>query len=158
MSDRLSIGNFLLPISFKQFQTMVREFQDACARGFGTECEVRLRALARLKVSSTFLHDDDTMQYMDDLNKRATFFETTNANEFTREIFRKARYIEVLVHPHDKTKAPQSAFGCIEFKGKLSHRATFYIQCAPEDALVQLKKAHPFNWKGDGYKFHCDIG
>lgn len=153
---RFSISNLLLPISFAQFCAMVQEYQQFAERSFATPCSLQIKAMNRIKMTSTFMHDDDTMEWIDEQNRKAVFRETSELSVFPSEIFDRAVYIEVIIAPVDKSAAPNYAFAHVEFKGSRRRQATFYIQPDGEDAVSCLRKKFRFQIFGDGYTHNTD--
>jgi hypothetical protein len=153
---RFSISNLLLPISFAQFSAMVHEYKQIAELSFGTPCSMQIKAMNRIKMTSSFMHDDDTMEWMDEHNRKAVFFEASELSAFPSEMFDKAVYVEVVIAPVDKSAAPNYAFAHVEFKGSRRRQATFYIQPDGEDSASGLRKKFPFQIFGDGYTHNTD--
>lgn len=156
MDSRLSISNWVLPVTFAQFKRMVAEFKSLVEKSFETSCTLDIRAMSSMKMTSNFLHDDDVMEFMHQCNRRATFFECSDVASMTAEAFTSAVYIEVGVRPIDAGAAPNYAFGHIEFKGSRRRQATYYIQPADGAVLNELRRKHAFQLIGDGYKHNSD--
>ncbi len=156
MDSRISISNLLFAISFDQFKAMVTEFKAQVEASFGTSCCLDIRAMSSVKMTSTFLHDDGVMEYMDECNRRATFFEGSDVQTMPPEAFKQAVYIEVGVRPVDASAAPNYAFGHIEFKGTRRRQATYYMQPGDDKVFTALRKAHGFQIVGDGYTHNSD--
>lgn len=153
---RFSISNLLLPISFAQFSAMVQEYKQIAERSFATPCSLQIKAMSRIKMTSTFMHDDGTMEWMDEQNRQAVFHETSELSAFSAESFDRAVYIEVIIAPVDKEAAPNYAFAHVEFKGSRPRQATFYIQPGGEEAVSCLRKKFRFQTFGDGYTHNTD--
>ena len=153
---RFSISNLLLSISFAQFSAMVREYKQIAERSFGTPCSMQIKAMHSIKMTSSFMHDDDTMEWMAETNRKAVFFEASELSAFPSEMFDKAVYVEVVIAPVDKSAAPNYAFAHLEFKGSRRRQATFYIQPDGEDSASGLRKKFPFQIFGDGYTHNTD--
>lgn len=153
---RFSISNLLLPISFAQFCAIVREYKQIAERAFGTPCGMEVKAMNRIKMTSTFMHDDGTMEWMDEQNRKATFFQASELSTVSAEIFGKAVYIEVIIAPVNKEAAPNYAFAHVEFKGSRPRQATFYMQPDGEDSASVLRKKFRFQIFGDGYSHNTD--
>lgn len=156
MDSRISISNLLRSISFAQFKAMVTEFKSQVEASFGTKCRLDIRAMSSNKMTSTFMHDDGTMEYMAECNRRATFFEGSDVQTMPPEAFNQAVYIEVGVRPEDPSAAPNYAFGHIEFKGTRRRQATYYLQPGDKGVFRALRKAHGFQIVGDGYTSNSD--
>jgi hypothetical protein len=135
---------------------MVQEYQQFAERSFATPCSLQIKAMNRIKMTSTFMHDDDTMEWIDEQNRKAVFRETSELSVFSSEIFDRAVYIEVIIAPVDKSAAPNYAFAHVEFKGSRRRQATFYIQPDGEDAVSCLRKKFRFQIFGDGYTHNTD--
>src|SRR3990167_322090 len=106
MSTRLSISNCLFSISFAQFQAMVHEYKQIAERSFATPCSLQIKAMNRIKMTSTIMHDYGTMDWIDEQNRKAVFFQTYELSGFSLETFNSATYIEVIIAPVDKQAAP----------------------------------------------------
>ncbi|MDR3613177.1 MAG: hypothetical protein P4L53_06405 [Candidatus Obscuribacterales bacterium] len=154
MSSKLSIGNHFLAISFKQFQTLVTEFKELCETSFGTECTLQICAMCQLKLYITRLPYEDILSYIRNENEQNTFFKSDDLLTVTSDTFDAAVYIDAIVSPTNKSAAPDSAFGGIEFKGKRPNHATYYVQPSDANLVQALKERHPFKVFGDGYKHH----
>jgi hypothetical protein len=148
---RFSISNLLLPISFAQFCAIVREYKQIAERAFGTPCGMEIKAMNYRKMTTSFMLDDSDMRWIDEQNRKATFFQASELSAVSAEIFNKAVYVEVVIAPVDKSAAPNYAFAHVEFKGSRPRQATFYMQ--PESELVAegLRKKFRFQIFGDGY-------
>jgi hypothetical protein len=158
MSSKLSIGNHLTPISFKQFQTLVTQFKELCETSFGTECTLQICAMCQLKLYVTRLPDEYVLSYIRNENEQNTFFKSDDLLSVTSDIFDAAAYIDAIVSPKDKSVAPESAFGGIEFKGNRPRHATYYVQPGDANLVQALRERHPFKVFGDGYKHHGNAG
>ncbi|CAN5220445.1 hypothetical protein BH11CYA1_BH11CYA1_34970 [soil metagenome] len=156
MSTRLSISNFVFAISFDQFKAMVQQYKQAAEQSFGTPCSLEIRAMNRIKMTSSFMHDDDTMDWMDKQNSAAVFFRTGELSVFLPQTFAEAVYIEVIFAPIDAKAAPNYAFAHIEFKGSRPRQATFYMQPEGSQAVENFKAKFRFKKFGDGYKHNTD--
>lgn len=156
--SRMSISNYLLPISHKQFNAIVAEFMQVAAKVFGGACTIQIRGLKHPKWSPTQMHDDGTMNYIAGVNRRAIIFEQSELSDVTAQMFRDAAYIEVVVSPMNILAAPKFAFAHMEFKGERPRQATMYIQ--PDDAedFAAITKNHPMMLVGDGLKANSSPG
>jgi hypothetical protein len=159
MNNRISLSNWVLPISFNQFKTLVAEFQKLAAAVFGTECVIQIRALRQNKVSPTRMHEDGVMDYIAGVNARAVFFESSELAAMTAQVFDAAVYVEVSVTPMNILAGPKFAFGHVEFKGNRPRQATFYLQPEgdPHD-FKSLTDSHRCMRIGDGYTFNTSLG
>lgn len=153
---RFSISNLLLSISFAQFSAIVREYKQIAERSFGTPCRMEIKAYRSMKMTSSFMHDDDTTEWMAETNRKAVFFEASELSAFPSEMFDKAVYVEVVIAPVDKSAAPNYAFAHVEFKGSRRRQATFYIQPAGEESVSVLRKKFPLKLVGDGMNHNSD--
>jgi len=158
MKSRISLSNWVLPISFSQFKTLVGEFHQLAAAAFGTECVIQIRALRHNKVSATRIHDDDVMDFMARENARAVFFESSELADMTPQVFDSAAYVEVSVTPMNILAGPQSAYGHVEFKGHRPCQATFYLQPGDPQDFKSLKDSHRWKRFGDGFTFNTSLG
>lgn len=156
MDTRLSISNRFIAISFNQFLVMLQEFKQLVESSFGTSCKLEVRAMNQIKMSPTRMHDDDTMAFIDQCNRKAVFYETANLSDFPEKVFDEAVYIEAVIVPVDRHAAPQYAFAHVEFKGSRPRQATFYMQPRGDTALQGLKKRFRFKKFGDGYTHNTD--
>ena len=157
MDMRLSISNWLTPISFGQFKSMVVEFKEVVERSFKSECSHEIRAMNRCKWSGSRRHDDDTIAFLQKANDQATFFSTSDLANVTQAVFASAAYIEVSYIPLDKTLAP-GYFGHLEFKGRRRRQATFYLQPGDSAAINSLKNGHRLQLFGNGNPSNSLIG
>jgi hypothetical protein len=153
MSTRLSVSNWVLPISLRQFQLMVSEYKILLQTAFGTTCSLQIRVMNQPKWAPNLCDDPNPVE---DVNNRATFFEATDPFDVPREIFLSAAYVEVVVRPVDKSAAPTSAYGHIEFKGLRPRQATYYLQPGDQNVVRILQKRHRGQRLGDGYTFNSD--
>lgn len=153
---RFSISNLLLPISFAQFCAIVREYKQIAERAFGTPCGMEIKAMNYRKMTTSFMLDDSDMRWIDEQNRKATFFQASELSTVSAEIFDKAVYIEVIIAPVDKSAAPNYAFAHVEFKGSRPRQATFYMQPDGEDSVSVLRKKFRFQIFGDGYTHNTD--
>ncbi len=158
MKSRISISNWVLPISFSQFKTVVGEFQQLAAAAFGTECVIQIRALRHNKVSPTRMHEDDVMDYIARENARAVFFESSELADMTPQVFDSAAYVEVSITPMNILAGPKFAYGHVEFKGNRPRQATFYLQPGDPQDFKFLKGSHRCMRFGDGFTFNTSLG
>ena len=160
MSDgRWSISNLARPISYKQFLSLTKAFQEAAERSFRTPTKITVAAMNGIKSSST-IPDPTTAEFTQRMNKERTFLETEDLSEVTKDVWDKAKFVEVSIRPVDKSKAQTSALAHVEFKGLRPSQATFYIQCG--DNLREVRDAvlrtRPITSRvGDGYKSNGNV-
>lgn len=156
MDNSLSISNKVFAISHAQFQAMVQEYVELIEISLGTACSVEIKAMNIIKWTSTFMHEEDVMEFMAKHNREAVFFECADASELSAETFKSAVYIEVIISPTNKHNAPSYAFAHLEFKGRRPRQATYYLQPADETVIKTLKGKHRFQIIGDGYTDNTD--
>lgn len=147
---RWSLRNIFMPISHKQFSDYTEQFKKAAEQSFDTACKLKIRVLNAPKVYTTFW-DDDIQGNLDSINDANTLLETENIAEVTKELWKKAGYVEVMVRPENPDAAPDHAFGHAEFKGNLSRQATFYIQPDGEGARDDMVSQARGKLVGDGF-------
>lgn len=94
---RFSISNLLLPISFAQFCAIVHEYKQIAERAFGTPCGMEIKAMNYRKMTTSFMLDDSDMRWIDEQNRKATFFQSSELSAVSAEIFKKAVYVEVII-------------------------------------------------------------
>lgn len=155
MSTRWSISNRLLAISFEQFQEMSREFLAFAEQAFGGRCKVEVKAMDRIKETTTFWLDDWIMESMARRNESHTFFKTEDLAAVTAQVFGSAAYIELSIRPLEADSAPSYAWAHAEFKGLRPKQATFYVQPEAEIGLQRIKANHRFQAFGDGFESNC---
>lgn len=150
---RWSLSNYFRKTSHGQFTQLATEFKAACENAFSTECALDIRLLSRPKVFTTFMLDDDAMDFLAKENKNAEIIRTNALTDITKEQWEAARYAEINVSPADRSQAPENAFGHAEFKGILSKTATFYMQGGDktEKAAAQMADNHKWMLVGDGF-------
>jgi len=153
---RLSIINRFCSISYEQCIKMLQAYKLLVEGSYGTACTYDIRAMNQIKMTSSKMHDDYTMDFMAKCNENSVFFKTSDLFAFPKEVFQQAVYIEVAIIPTDRLVAPPYAFAQVEFKGSRPRQATFYMQ--PDGAVVHenLKKRFRFQKFGDGYSFNTD--
>jgi hypothetical protein len=151
MNSRWSFGNYIWPISHKQFIELVAQFKKAAEESFGTECSLEISALRDPKIYTTFC-DSEIEQSLKLINDAQTVVATKNLADVTPELWKQAGYVEVEVRPLDEKKAPASAFGHVEFKGRLPLQANFYIQPDGENAKRAMLARNPSMSVGDGFE------
>lgn len=149
--SRWSIANIARPVSRAQFIDLTTQFQKAAETSFGTACSLEIRAMNAVRMTSTFLHDDGTEEFMAAENERRTFFKTGDPNQLTDDAWRRAAYVEVIVRPDKEKQAPAYAFGHAEFKGHLPRQATFYLQPDDDASRDTMVNASRGKWIGEGY-------
>lgn len=125
MQSMIVMSNWLLPISFNQFKTLVAEFQKLATTVFGTECVIKIRALR----DKNRISPAERMHGLG-VYPRAVFFESSELSDVTAQMFDQAEHIEVSVTPMNILAGIKFAFGRAEFKGdQQPHRqATFVLQ------------------------------
>lgn len=160
MNQRWGIKNLMMSMSHRQFIALTTEFKQAAEGFFGTPCKLEVRAMTAPKVYSTFMLDDDVQGNLDRANDERTILKTEDLSTITPEVWKSARYVDVVVRPVDEKKAPDYAFGTAEFKGRHSSQATFYIQAGnkrddegPRDAVVAK---HPYKIITEGWESHSE--
>ncbi|MBC7999262.1 MAG: hypothetical protein IAF58_15030, partial [Leptolyngbya sp.] len=131
MDTRLSISNRIFSISFSEFVAMLQEFNELVERSFGTPCSLEIRAMDQMKMFSTRMFHDDTMDFIDECNRKAVFFKTADLSAFPNSVFDAAIYIEAIIAPKDRQLSHPYAFAHAEFKGARPSQGTFYLQ--PQD-------------------------
>jgi hypothetical protein len=149
-SNRWSLGNLSLPISWRQFTDLTTQFKVVAEEAFGTTCKLDVRLLSRPEVYITF-YDRDIQDDLDARNDAATFLNTDNLRAVTKELWEKAGYADVVIKPIDESRAPINAFASVEFKGTQPRWAAFYIQCALIDAKRAMLKNNRFKLVRDGF-------
>ena len=154
--NRLSVSNLVLPLSFAQFTAAVSAFKALVEKSFGCDCDVDIRAMSGLKWTSNFMHDEGTMNFMDEQNRKLTFRSTDSAAALGKGDFDKARYIEVIIRPRNESEGPKYAFAHLECKGSRKRQLTYYVQPDGADVMKALKKINRFKLVGDGYTHNTD--
>ncbi len=147
---RWSLSNLFWSISFDQFRSLTQEFKAAAEASFGTECGLEVKALKNTKVYTTFA-DNDIQGDLDYLNNLNLLASATSLDEITEDVWDKAGYVEVILHPKDKASAPNYAFAHAEFKGELRRTASFYIQPDGGDARDRMISENRRMYAGEGW-------
>ncbi len=101
-------------------------------------------------------YDDDEFERLKKINDANTLLKTDSIGNVTQEQWNEAAYVEVGVRPIDTDKAPDYAFGHIEFKGHKPKSATYYIQGGEETSKTKdaILSAHKAMVSGDGFDSH----
>jgi hypothetical protein len=145
-----SISNWIKPLSFEQFRTLVAEFQQAAQTSFGTPCKLEISALNSRRLNWSPALDDADMGWLARENEAKVFFRTENLRDFTRETWNRAVHVDVRVLPVDAEKNPH-AYGHAEFKGVAPLQGTFHLYPDDEKAEASVLAAHPLKLVGTGH-------
>lgn len=140
MSYRMSARNLCLSVSHEQFCRILKAFLACAEKSFGTACEVEIRAMNRIKMTSSFMHDDDVMDFMDRHNQEAVFASASKVEDFAASVYDRAVYVEAVIRPKNPEAAPAYAFAHMEAKGTRTRQMTFYMQPENAEALHALKR------------------
>lgn len=148
---RWSLRNVLMPVSHQEFVTYIKQFKQAAEQSFDTECKLEITALAAPKAYTTFW-DNALQSEINSINEENTILKTDALSDITSSLWATAKYVEVLINPVDKTKAPRAALAHAEFKGEKPRQAKFYIQPNGEDAREQMLSQQSGKIVGDGFE------
>ena len=147
--NRWSIGNYILPITHRQFIALTEQFKTAAERSFGTTCNLEIEVLREAKLYTTFV-DDEIQSNLDSINLMGAIH-TANIQDVTTEVWKKAGHVTVTLRPADPTKTHPHAFAVVEFKGVRPRQATYYIQPRGEMAAFEVLDNNRFKLIGDGH-------
>ncbi|MFA5591950.1 MAG: hypothetical protein WC989_01370 [Micavibrio sp.] len=154
---RFSLSNRFFAVSYREFQNYCADFQVAVGYVAATPFKA-VAAGYSIPKEYTTIYDDSLNDACESINAQARQFEGILPSDITEEMWRDAKYVDVLIKPLDEEAAPRSAFAHMEFKGHLDRTATFYVQ--PDDALAGVKELmlgrYPDKIAGDGYADHSN--
>lgn len=154
MAARLSLANKFFRISHPQFISIAQDFRIASEWAFGTGSIFRIHVYDNPKTETAFC--DDAIRAKLDFENDKKYSGTYDLDGITPEVWAKAGYVEVILKPDNKEKAPSYAFSLAEFLGNRPRHATFYIQpgeCG--EALKHLKNRYRTMIAGSGWASHA---
>jgi hypothetical protein len=150
--NRWSLSNRFSKISYEQFKSLTAAFQEAAEHAYGTPTKLEIKTM-RAPAMSVSIPDPEMLAFLKQQNEKNTTLKTDTLDDISKEDWDKAAYVEVNIHPEDKSKGPQSAFAQVEFKGHLPKQATFYIQGGDTGGVQEATLRHRprLSKVGDGY-------
>lgn len=159
--ERISWKSLFLPLSAADTACAASALHTAMAEAFGRPMKMDIKCLGSLPYTSTFMHDDDVMDWMAEQNAAKVFarFDTVDDPAF-KAAFDRAAYVEVIIHPVEADRH-DTTFGHITAKGNAPRAIAFYVQGRSDSATAcaevirALRAAKPFGLRlGDGYEWH----
>lgn len=154
---RLSWRKLLLPMQVAEFAHAVTRLAEAMEAEVG-DVVVSIEMFSSLPMTSSFMHDDDVMDWMAEENRKKVFLKLdTPTDPELVTAWADAVYVQCTVHPRG-AEPSNYTFGSIEAKGRYHKGLTFYIQSMTGDESCarmreKLLRERPFYClTGDGYR------
>lgn len=156
MSVDLNLLNKLnKPIGYDQFVSLTTKLLDSVDSRYGSH-KVSIRFMNENKERVGKAECQGEFDYVARLNEERTFYKTTNMTDDLNEQWKKAKYVEISLHPEDADGNPTSSWLHAEFKGNSRHMMSIYAQNhgaenVEQSILKDLRDANPHMLADDGW-------